>query len=325
MSTDPVRSAYDLAAAGRPGDGLAMLQASGARGDRLALAELATWYLRGDLVARDLPAARAALRSAVTIGHVDAALLEIALVANGSGGDRDWGAALALLRTAAVGDPVAAKHLALLDAMDLDGDGYPLDLSPGKQLADDPLILRFADAFSPAECQHIAEVAHGFLEPGVVIDPATGQSISHPIRDSHGATIGPAQEDLVIAALNRRLAAMTNTKLENGEPLQVLRYTGGQQYRLHSDALTGVDNQRAVTAIAYLNHGFAGGETDFPDIALSVRPRAGDVLVFHNTLPDGRANARARHAGKPVTAGAKWIATRWIRAAPYDAWRVGER
>jgi len=93
-----------------------------------------------------------------------------------------------------------------------------------------------------------------------------------------------------------------------------------QQYRLHSDALPGVANQRRVTAITYLNDGFEGGETDFPAIGLRVRPVAGDVLLFHSILSGGGADPRARHAGLPVTRGVKWVATRWIRGAPYDPW-----
>jgi len=318
--SDPVKSAYDHAAADRPGDAVAMLEAAGEQGDAVALAELATWYLRGDIVPRDLVRARAALRRAVVIGHVDAALREIAFAANGTGGARDWPGAISLLRQAAKNDPVAAQHLALLDKMRIDGLGNPLALPRAESLSQSPTILRFPGALSEAERMHIAGVAHADLQPAVVVDPNSGVNVAHPIRSSFGTALGPAQEDLVIIALNRRIAAMTGTAVENGEPLQVLRYTPGQQYRLHSDALPGAANQRTVTAIAYLNDGFGGGETDFPAIGVRVRPRAGDVLVFHNTLPDGRADPGARHAGLPVTSGAKWIATRWIRAQAYNAW-----
>jgi prolyl 4-hydroxylase len=318
--SDPVKSAHDLAAAGRLADAVASLEAAGERGDAVAAAELATWYLRGDLVPRDLVRARAALRRAVTIGHVDAALREIAFTANGTGGTSDWSGAVSLLRQAAANDPVAAQHLTLLGAMHIDGEGNPVAMPRGESLSQDPVIIRFPGALSEAERMHIAGVAHADLQPAIVVDPRSGQNMAHPIRNSYGTALGPAQEDLVIIAINRRIAAMTGTAVSNGEPLQVLRYTPGQQYRLHSDALTGVANQRVVTAIAYLNDGFVGGETDFPAIGVRVRPRAGDLLVFHNTLPDGRMAPGARHAGLPVTNGAKWIATRWIRAQTYNAW-----
>ena len=35
-----------------------------------------------------------------------------------------------------------------------------------------------------------------------------------------------------------------------------------------------------VTALAYLNDVEEGGETDFPEINVSVKPNKGDVVVF---------------------------------------------
>lgn len=320
MSSDAVTAAYDHVGAHRIDFAVAMLETAGDHGDAVALAELAAWYLRGDLVPRDLARARAVLRRAVAIGHVDAALREAALTANGTGSPADWPSAVSLLRHAAKRDPLAGQHLALLNTMDLSPEGYPVALPRVDLLSDRPIILRVRNALSPAECQHVANVAYADLMPAVVIDPNSGRQMTNPIRTSHGAAIGPAQEDLVIGALNRRLAALTKTPVENGEPLQVLRYMPGQQYRLHSDAIVGATNQRTVTAIAYLNDGFAGGETDFPALGIRVQPRAGDVLIFHNTAPDGQAESATRHAGLPVTQGVKWIATRWIRARRYDAW-----
>lgn len=323
MSTNSVKAAYDHIAAGRPAEAVALLEKAGGGGDATAWAELATWYLRGDLIRRDLFLARAALRRAVTVGHVDAALLEVALVANGTGGAEDWPMAVNLLRKAAENDPVAARQRALLSEMLIDDRGYPMAAPTPEILSNTPFVARYSKSFSQAECLHVAGIVHGDLQPGVVVDPKTGRHIQHPIRNSYGATIGPAQEDLVVSALNRRLATLTNTELSNGEPLQVLRYSPGQQYHLHSDALSGMANQRSTTAITYLNEGFSGGETDFPEIGVRVQPRAGDTLVFHNVLADGTADRRVRHAGLPVTNGVKWIATRWIRIAAYDPWTSG--
>jgi prolyl 4-hydroxylase len=40
---------------------------------------------------------------------------------------------------------------------------------------------------------------------------------------------------------------------------------------------------------------------------------AADVLIFRNAGLDGRREPLAEHAGLPVTAGLKFLATRWIR------------
>ena len=272
------------------------------------------------LVARDLPTARALIRRAVAIGHVDGALMEVALTANGSGGPADWPAALALLRTAAANDPVAERQIALLTAMNLDHAGAPRTLPTPERLGDMPDVVRFPRLLSRDECAHIAGAVQDILEPSHVVDPATGGLREHPIRTSDGAVIGPTREDLVIRAINRRVAAISGTDIAQGEALSVLRYQPAQQFRLHHDAIAGAANQRIKTVLLYLNEGFTGGETVFPDHDLTVKPVAGDALLFANTRSDGTPDPRARHAGLPVTRGVKWLATRWIRARPFDIW-----
>ncbi|MEP9359487.1 2OG-Fe(II) oxygenase [Sphingomonas sp. KR3-1] len=319
-----IETAYRKVSAGQPAEGQAMLEAAGRAGDASALAELAVWHLAGSIVPRDLPAARALLKRAVAIGHVDAALMEIALTANGSGGAPDWPAALALLRQAAPGDPLAAEHLALLNAMALGPDGAPTRLPQSEQLHDHPAIRRFPGFCTPAEAAHIASLVANTLEPATVFDPASGKMIAHPIRASDNAPIGPTVESLVVQAINRRIAAATGSQVSQGEPLTVLRYAPGQQYRPHLDTLPGTPaNQRIRTAILYLSQGYRGGETQFPLLGITVAAQGGDLLVFDNVMADGSPEPRSRHAGLPVQAGAKWIATRWIRQAPIDPWTMG--
>ena len=285
-----------------------------------ALALLANWYLVGAFLPRDIPRARGLLQNAAAIGHVDAALMEFAFTANGSGGAADWPAALRLLEAAAPGDVIAAEQLRLVRAMRLTADGGPPGQPQGRRLATSPDVRLFPALFSPAECGHVASVAGDLLEPSMIVDPATGTVRPDPVRTSDAAVIGPAREDLVVRALNRRIAVASGTPVENGEPLTVLRYVPGQQYRPHHDVLPGVANQRAWTMLVYLNEGYRGGETVFPATGLNVRGRGGDGLLFANLDSDGDIDPQARHAGLAVTAGAKWLCTRWIRQRGHDAW-----
>lgn len=278
-------------------------------------------YLTGDGVSRDVPRARTLLRSAADRGHDEAALFEVALAANGSGAPQDWSGALARLRaTAQAGSAVAHMHLTLIDAMNLDERGYPATLPQPARLAGNPSVLRYPALFTPAECQLIASAVVDILEPSTVIDPQTGRLVAHPIRTSDSAVIGPTRESLPIAALNRRIAAASNTAVAQGESLAVLRYRPGGEYRLHHDALPNARNQRTKTALIYLNSGYAGGETVFPDLPLHIAGKAGDVVVFDNLDENGRPQPSARHAGQPVRGGVKWLATRWIRQRNVDPW-----
>lgn len=301
-------------------EAVALLEHGAAEGSADAAMLLAVSYLRGDHLARDLVQARVHLRRAVEIGHVDGALMEIALTANGSGASANWSRALALLGAAASADPVAAEHLHLLRAMDLDAAGRPRVLPAGEPVSTAPRITRFPRFFSPAECAHVAGVTGALLAPARVIDPATGAWRAHPVRTSDDAAIGPAQEDLVIRALNLRIATASGTRVEQGEALTVLRYRPGQQFRPHLDTIAGAANQRRATMLVYLNEGYGGGETHFPDAGITITPHGGDAILFENLRDDGCPDPATRHAGLPVTRGVKWLATRWIRTEGVDPW-----
>ncbi len=320
VSQPTAQSAIDLLGSGKAATAIETANTAADLGDVDAIFLLATWHLIGSPVPRDLARARGLLRRAIEIGHVDAALMEIALTANGSGSPADWGEALALLHKAAIADPVARQQLDLVDAMTLDKEGFPQRLPDSKAIGDQPAVRLFSALLTPGECAHLAQVAAPFMMTSEIVDPATGQSRPHPIRMSDGAVIGPAREDLVVAAINRRVAAVSRTAVSQGESLTVLRYSPGQQYRPHLDALPAVSNQRVKTVIIYLNQGFQGGETHFPASGLRITPRGGDAIMFDNCLADGAADPLSLHAGLPVKQGTKWIATRWIRQDPLDPW-----
>ncbi|WP_375271267.1 2OG-Fe(II) oxygenase [Sphingomonas sp.] len=320
MHDTSIAEAQRLLDRGAVAEAAALLERTADAGSAEAAMLLAVCYLRGERVSRDLVRARAHLRRAVGIGHVDAALMEVALTANGSGAPADWARALDLLGVAANADPVAAEQLRLLRAMELDARGMPRTASPSEPVSTAPRITRFRRFFSPAECAHVAGVTGALLAPARVIDPATGQWRAHPVRTSDDAAIGPAQEDLVIRALNLRIAAASGTRVERGEALTVLRYRPGQQFRPHLDTIAGATNQRRATMLVYLNEGYGGGETHFPDANVTITPRGGDAILFENLRDDGSPDPATRHAGLPVTRGVKWLATRWIRAGAVDPW-----
>lgn len=285
-----------------------------------AMAVLAHWHLAGTLVPRDLPGARRLLGRAASLGNADAALVLAALIGNGSGALPDWQAAETLLTETAKIDQTAAAHLALVQAMDTDNCGYPKATRAPKVCSTEPRVAIFEKFLSPAECAHLALSVQDILEPSQVADPRTGRLIAHPIRTSSAAPIGPTRESLPIQAILKRIARATGTAVQQGESLTVLHYAPGQQYREHLDTLPRTTNQRIGTFIIYLNDGFGGGETSFPSLGLTIKPRLGDALYFGNITHVGQPDQRSRHAGLPLVSGVKWVATRWIRQQPFDVW-----
>ena len=290
------------------------------RGHRDALYELALWHVYGSPVPRSFAVARALFEKAGIAGHRAGALTHAVFVALGAGGPADWRTALTLVEKAAEHDPAAAYQRDLIAAMSLTPGGTPASLVPLESLSVSPKVAVARALFTPEECAHIMALSAPKLVPSVVVDPTTRREIPHPIRTSEGTVLGPIQQDLVIHMLDRRIAAVTSSRVEQGEPLTVLRYAPGQQYRLHHDCLPGEANQRVVTAIVYLDDDYDGGATEFPAINTEFRGRTGDAILFANTLADGQVDERSRHAGLPVTRGEKWICTRWIRARDFDPW-----
>ena len=69
--------------------------------------------------------------------------------------------------------------------------------------------------------------------------------------------------------------------------------------------------QRVATLVLYLNAPAQGGATTFPDVGLEVTPHPGHAVFFSYARPD--PDTRTLHAGAPVHAGEKWIATKWLR------------
>jgi prolyl 4-hydroxylase len=315
-SVTDVETAYRLVEAGDAGQAVQLLERRANEGDAASLLELGVWFLDGRHVRRDLARARDCFRRAGELGDLAAEQVFIAFLANGIGGGADWRAAKDRLLMLAREDAKAAQQLELVEQMALDDDGNPRDHLIVRNLSSSPQVSVFEDFASPVECEYLISAAGPLLQQSVVVDPDTGQLRPHPIRTSDGAFFPWAAEDLVISALNRRIASASGTTSQCGEPLQVLRYRPGQEYRPHFDALPAGSNQRAYTMLVYLNDGYAGGETSFTRTGLTFAGAKGAGLLFRNTGPGGKPDQNAEHAGLPVLQGEKFVASRWIRERP---------
>ena len=240
-------------------------------------------------------------------GRRDAAVIHCNLTASGG----DWAGGLRLLAGLAAADRRCRRQLELIAAMDLSAT------LRGEVVSEAPHLVRFPGLFTAEECRYLIEAAAPMLAPAVVVDPATGAQRPDPVRVSDSAGFTLPLENPAVHALNQRLAAASGTGWAQGEPLQVLRYRPGGEYKPHFDALPGLANQRILTMIVWLNEDYEGGETLFMQTGARLKGRTGDALLFRNALPDGRRDPASGHAGLPVTGGEKLIASRWIRARPY--------
>jgi prolyl 4-hydroxylase len=308
-----------LSASGAVRGGYELLEQAIASGDALAAATLAEWRMAGHFIRRDLAEARRLYGLSLQLGLAAAAERYVALLASGPGGSgRDWPAALAFLESRDAVDPAARAQLALLHAMDLTADGDPASAPTGTILCRQPEIAQLPEFLTSSECDYLRQLAAPTLQPAQIVDPHSGALRPDPVRRARSAAFPLVAENPVLHAINRRIAVATGTRWEQGEPLQVLAYRPGEEYRLHSDALPGGGNQRALTFLVAVNDDYEGGKTSFPALGIAWRGRKGDALAFRNIEADGEPASAARHAGNPVKRGEKFILSRWIRAAPLD-------
>jgi prolyl 4-hydroxylase len=311
-----IQQALSLVEQGRGAEAVDLLNRRAAGGDPPACYQLAEWSHEGEIVVRDFALARDLYLTAAKAGLVEAYRRYMALVAIGAGGPRDWQLSLQLLNDLASIDQAAARQRSLIEAMRLTPDGDPVETPGGQTVSESPRILRFPGLFSDAECDYLAETAEPLFEPAHTVEEYTGRTLRHPYRTSETAVFPWVGENPLIHALNRRIAAASGTDPMQGEPLQILRYRPGQEYKPHEDAIPGLANQRIMTMLVYLNDDFEGGETEFPKLGVTIRPKRGEGLLFHNVDASGEPDHSVLHAGLPVTSGVKLLASRWIRERP---------
>jgi len=183
-----------------------------------------------------------------------------------------------------------------------------------------PRIVVFKDFLSPEECAELIAQAQPRLARSETVVNATGGSEVNAARTSQGMFFARGESDLC-TRIEARIAALLQWPVENGEGIQILRYTPGAEYRPHYDyfdpAHAGTPTilkrggQRLGTFLIYLNTPLAGGATTFPDAGVTVHAVAGHAVFFAYPLPTPQT--KTLHGGAPVTAGEKWVATKWLR------------
>ncbi|MBS0590458.1 MAG: 2OG-Fe(II) oxygenase [Proteobacteria bacterium] len=183
-----------------------------------------------------------------------------------------------------------------------------------------PRVVVFGDMLSAEECAALIAAAEPRMARSETVDRQTGKYQVDAARTSRGMFFQRGESELHLR-IEARIAKLLNWPAENGEGLQVLHYLPGAEYEPHHDyfdpadpgtpALTRRGGQRVATLIMYLNTPQNGGATAFPDIGLSVLPQQGNAVFF--SYPQPEPASKTLHAGTPVVAGEKWIATKWLR------------
>ena len=145
--------------------------------------------------------------------------------------------------------------------------------------------------------------------------------VNKRIRDTQEVELSRSISQ-VLDAIDRRYVSdhinpFYGVQVRDSEPWQILRYAAGGHYTPHVDAETlykdegGLDLwektlDRDLSVVCFLNDDFEGGELVFPELDLTIKPRAGTAVCFpsdHHFI----------HGVNPVRAGCRFTAVTWMR------------
>lgn len=144
-----------------------------------------------------------------------------------------------------------------------------------------------------------------------------GQGINQSIRTNYNLGISYAAQEsnnllaqnihnqMYIMLLSTTIPYATKHGIEElyHENYNILRYRAGQEYKSHYDRTPG--SNRIISAICYLNEDYEGGEIEFPNFGIKIKPSAGTLILF----PSDYAYTHIAH---PITKGTKYALVTWI-------------
>lgn len=191
---------------------------------------------------------------------------------------------------------------------------------------DEPQMLYFSNFVSQEEVDHLLEMCANRWERSLVtrgqasvLHGSNGgstdgsRSLEGESRTSYSVHLA-WEESFVTERIAARVASVAGMPISHVEPLVMLRYQPGEYFKKHHDG-----SFRTSTVFVYLNDledENCGGETYFPHLGLKIRPAARTAVLWPNRVPDGSADLRMQHEGKPVTRGVKYAINCFVGQSP---------
>ena len=189
---------------------------------------------------------------------------------------------------------------------------------------DGPWIIQLENFVAEDEIKALIETTkEGFrrsTDSGKVNKHGVQEKVVSQVRTSTNAWCRERCENHPkVKQLTAKIEDATGIPEDNYETYQVLNYEIGQFYRTHHDmgpSRKAIDpaGPRVLTFFLYLSDVEEGGETHFPKLDLSVKPKRGRAILWPSVLNDDpeRQDPRTSHQAKPVIKGFKVAANAWI-------------
>ncbi len=182
--------------------------------------------------------------------------------------------------------------------------------------------IRLLDNFvTKDEAEHMIKLANQFKKQSE-LDSIL--KINLKIRSSKSAFI-PKSYDEIVERIEKRVIDYLQINPERLEPLQIVIYDKGQEYKPHYDWFMKWSKEayrggnRTDTMLIYLNtlEKEDGGNTVFPKLNLKFRPIQGNTIHFKN-MKNGKTLDDTLHGGEKIlTDKTKYAINVWIRQGKF--------
>lgn len=166
------------------------------------------------------------------------------------------------------------------------------------------------DFMSAKECEKLisfCEESDLFKRSVIMASEADQKHSAH--RTSSSAMMEMNQSTPIIENLKEKIAAFLEIKTDKIEKLQCVRYFESEGFKPHFDSYV---KKRKLTCLLYLNEGFVGGETYFPEVDFWVVPKKGRLLIFQNLDENDNLISQSFHEGSALIEGVKYACNIWI-------------
>lgn len=175
-----------------------------------------------------------------------------------------------------------------------------------------PIIYTLDNLIDKSVLEGLMDTKHNFKKGETRINNA------NDLRKSYVAIV--ANHNPFVESIYKNIKNKLHFNLTKLEKLQIQKYEENCFYKPHFDIDTNhtrlnnnnLDQQRRFSIIVYLNDNFEGGETYFPKLNITIKPKLCRALVFENCIRGSNfPNPLSLHEGKEITRGRKTILNTW--------------
>jgi len=197
-----------------------------------------------------------------------------------------------------------------------------IDIKFYQKIEQSPINI-YDNFITSEQCDILINLAKDKFKDSTIYSKSSG--IVDKTARSSTNTYFTRNENNIVDYIETKITKILNIDRLQLEPLQIVKYDKGQEYKLHYDFFDEnsdqYNNQRTDSIIIYLNDLdiIDGGATFFPLYKMRFFPYKTRALHWENMNCNKELNKLSLHCGEPIESNkTKYILTIWVREKPYQ-------